>query len=130
MASAGTNDGNGGFWNDATPDMWPDWVQINFSGAKTIDRVVVYSVQDNYQSPVEPTDLQAFAFYGLTDFSVQGWNDALGWLTLATVTDNHFVRRSVAFTAFTTDRIRIQVNNALDTWSRITEIEAWSAPGP
>ena len=53
---AGANWGNGGGWADATANNFPDWVQINFSGSKTIDHVVVYTVQDNWQSPVEPTD--------------------------------------------------------------------------
>ena len=53
---AGANPGNGGYWNDATPNVLPDSVQIVFNGSKTIDRVVVYSLQDNYLNPVEPTD--------------------------------------------------------------------------
>jgi hypothetical protein len=32
--------GAGGGWNDATSGTFPDWVQINFNGSKTIDRVV------------------------------------------------------------------------------------------
>ncbi len=53
---AGVNWGNGGGWNDATGNAFPDWVQINFNGSKTINRVVVYTLQDNYTAPVEPTD--------------------------------------------------------------------------
>ena len=53
---AGLNWGHGGGWNDATANTYPDWVQITFNGAKTIDHVVVYTLQDNYASPVEPTD--------------------------------------------------------------------------
>src|SRR5258706_12074509 len=33
--------------------------------------------------------------------------------------------RSVSFTAFTTDRIRVTVTGTTDSWSRLTEIEAW-----
>src|SRR5262249_19305539 len=58
---AGLNAGNGGYWNDATPNTFPDWAQINFNGAKTIDRVVVYTLQDNYLNPVDPTDTQTFS---------------------------------------------------------------------
>ena len=36
---AGLNWGQGGGWNDAHPNVWPDWVQINFSGQKTINQV-------------------------------------------------------------------------------------------
>ena len=48
--------GNGGGWNDATANAFPDWVEIDFNGSKTIDRVIVYTLQDNYPNPIEPTD--------------------------------------------------------------------------
>jgi len=122
---SGAGWGNGGGWNDGTPSVFGDWVQINFNGQKTIDRVVLYTVQDNYQSPVEPTDAMTFSRYGVTDFQVQGWNGT-GWATLATVTGNRLVKRTVSFTSYKTDRIRIVINASADgVWSRITEIEAW-----
>jgi len=122
---SGAGWGNGGGWNDGTPSVFGDWVQINFNGQKTIDRVVLYTVQDNYQSPVEPTDVMTFSRYGVTDFQVQGWNGT-GWATLATVTGNRLVKRTVSFTSYKTDRIRIVINASADgVWSRITEIEAW-----
>ncbi len=121
---AGASFANGGYWNDATPNSFPDWVQINFSGSKSIDHVVVYSVQDNYTNPVEPGDTQTFSLYGITDFTVQGWNGS-AWVVLGTVSGNNLVKRTVSFAPYTTDRIRINVTNALNTWSRITEVEAW-----
>ena len=121
---AGLNPGNGGYWNDATPNTLPDSVQILFDGSKTIDRVVVYSVQDNYLSPVEPTDTQTFSLYGITTFSVDGW-DGANWVTLASVSGNSLVKRSVSFAAYTTDRIRINITGTTDSWSRLTEVEAW-----
>src|SRR6266404_4764613 len=121
---AGLNPGNGGYWNDATPNALPDWVQITFSGAETVDRVVVYSLQDNYLSPVEPTDTQTFSLYGIMGFTVQGW-DGAAWVTLATVSGNNLVKRSVTFAAYTTDRIRINITGTVDWWSRLTEVEAW-----
>ena len=121
---AGVNWGNGGGWIDATANAYPDWVEIDFNGSKTIDHVVVYTVQDNYANPVEPTDTMTFSLYGITDFTVQGWNGA-AWVTLGTVSGNNLVKRTVNFTAYTTDRIRINVTNALTSYSRITEVEAW-----
>jgi hypothetical protein len=41
------------------------------------------------------------------------------------VSGNNLVKRTVNFTATTTDRIRINITNALSSYSRITEIEAW-----
>ena len=121
---AGLNWGNGGGWNDATGAVFPDWVQINFSGPQTIDHVIVYTVQDNYASPVDPPNTLTFTLYGITDFQVQGWNGA-AWVTLGSVGGNNLVKRQVNFAATTTDRIRINVTGALASYSRITEIEAW-----
>ncbi len=118
------NWGNGGGWADGTANVFPDWVQIVFSGSKTIDRVVVYTVQDNYASPVEPTDTMTFSLYGITSFTVQG-RQGSRWITLATVTGNKLVKRTVNFSPFATDRIRINVKGALASYSRITEVEAW-----
>ncbi len=127
---AGTNWGNGGGWNDATAASFPDWVQINFNGNKTIDHVVVYTVQDNYGNPIEPTDTLTFTQYGVTGFTVQGWTGST-WITLATISGNNLVKRTVNFNAYTTSRIRINVTAALASYSRITEIEAWgTSAGP
>ncbi|MGH7489676.1 MAG: discoidin domain-containing protein, partial [bacterium] len=121
---AGVNWGTGGGWNDATADTFPDWVQINFNGNKTIDHVVIYTVQDNYVNPVEPTDTTMFTLYGVTAFTVQGWTGST-WTTLATVTGNNLVKRTVNFTPYTTSRIRINITSALASYSRITEVESW-----
>lgn len=44
--AAGTGWGSGGGWNDNTGGTWPDWLQVTFNGQKTIDRVVVTTLQD------------------------------------------------------------------------------------
>ena len=105
--------------------MFPDWIQVNFTGTRTIDRVVVYSVQDNYLTPVEPTNTMTFSLRGISDFNVQGFNGST-WVTLATISGNRLVKRSVTFPPFATDRIRVNIGNALgNKWSRVTEVEAW-----
>jgi hypothetical protein len=121
---AGLNWGNGGGWNDATSAIYPDWVQVNFSGTKTIDHVIVYTVQDNYASPVDPSGAMTFTLYGITAFQVQGWNGS-AWVTLGSAAGNNLVKRQVNFAATATDRIRINVTGAMAGFSRITEIEAW-----
>jgi hypothetical protein len=122
----GAGFGAGGIWEDANAYTFPDWVQVQFAAPQTIDRVVVYSMQDAYSRPVEPTDTMTFRSYGVTDFSVQAWNGA-AWTTLATVAGNNLVKRTVTFAPTTTDRIRVVIANALNGYSRIAEIEAWSA---
>jgi hypothetical protein len=131
---AAVNDGirtgpTNGFWADGTASTFPDSVQILFNGSKTIDRVIVYSIQDAYTSPVEPTDVMTFSLYGLVDFTVEGWNGS-AWVTLGTVTGNNLVKRTVTFAAFATDRIRVNVTNALASYSRIVEIEALDPTAP
>jgi glucose/arabinose dehydrogenase len=118
--------GNGGGWNDATPNGFPDWLEVDFAGARTIEEVDVFSVQDNYQAPVEPASGQTFNFYGLTDFQVQYWTGA-AWATVpgGTVSGNTLVWSRVTFAPLTTTRIRILITGALNTWSRVTEIEAY-----
>ena len=53
-----TRSGIDSYWTDDTTDEFPDVVQINFFGNKTIDRVVVYSVQEelNNFGGIDPTD--------------------------------------------------------------------------
>ncbi len=99
-------------------------MSISFNGSKTIDRVVVYTLQDNYTAPVEPTDSMTFSLYGITAFTVQG-RQGTKWITLATVSGNNLVKRTVTFAPFTTSQIRIRITAALASFSRITEIEAW-----
>jgi len=117
---------NGGGWMDGTRSVFPDWLQVKFNGTKTIDRVVIYSVQDNFVNPVEPTDTMTFSLYGLSDFLVQGFN-GMSWVTLATVSGNNRVKRAVTFTPYATDRIRVLANRGGGGYSRMTEIEAWTA---
>jgi len=122
---AGLNWGNGGGWNDATANTFPDWVQINFSGTQSINQVIVYTLQDNFANPVDPSATLTFTQYGVTDFQVQGWNGT-AWITLGSVSGNNLVKRTVSFAAFSTNRIRINITAALASYSRITEIEAWT----
>ena len=128
---SGTGWGAGGGWNDGTSGVFPDWVQIDFNGSKTIDHIVLYTLQDNYLSPVEPTDTMTFSVWGITAFNVQGWNGS-AWVTLGTVSGNNLVKRTVTFTPFVTTRVRINITAALGSYSRIIELEAWgtAAVGP
>ncbi len=124
----GLNWGQGGGWNSATANAFPDWVQITFNGQKTIDQVIVYTLQDNYANPVDPPANMTFTLYGVTGFQVQGWSGS-AWVNLgAAVSGNNLVKRPVNFAAFTTNMIRVNITAALDSYARIVEIEAWT-PG-
>ena len=125
----GQNWGAGGGWNDATYNNYPDWVQITFDGQKTIDEIDVFTLQDAYTAPIDPTSTLAFTKYGVTAFDVQYWTGT-DWVTVSggAITGNNLVWRKITFPAVTTDRIRVQVNASLAGFSRIVEIEAYAAP--
>lgn len=69
---SGANWGNGGGWNDASVDAWPDTLQVNFSGTKTLSEIDVYTVQDAYISPQGPTAAMSFSLYGITEIEAYG----------------------------------------------------------
>ncbi len=125
----GQNWGAGGGWNDGTPGAFPDWLEVDFNAAYSIDHINVFSVQDAYLTPIEPAAGMTFTAYGLTAFDVQYW-DGTAWVTApgGAIAGNTLVWRTVTFTPITTQKIRLVVNNALNTWSRITEVEAFTAP--
>ena len=122
----GSNWGAGGGWNDGTVNAYPDWVQIDFSSSQTINEIDVFTLQDNYSTPVTPTLAMTFNQYGITDFQVQYWTGA-AWADVpgGNVTGNRNVWRQFTFANITTCKIRVLVNNSLASYSRIVEIEAY-----
>jgi hypothetical protein len=120
------------YWNDATPRTFPDWLEVDFNGPKTLSEVDVFSVQDNFQSPVEPTPTMTFTLYGLRDFEVQYWTGS-AWAPIpgGTVTNNNLVWRKITFIALSTSKIRVSVSATADgVWSRIEEVEAYASTSP
>ena len=87
----------------------------------------VFSVQDNYASPVEPTAGMTFTRYGLVNFTVQYW-DGTQWLAVpgGIVSGNTLVWRQLTFAPLTTTKIRVLITGTSDSWSRVTELEAYS----
>jgi hypothetical protein len=115
-------------WKDATQNSYPDSLQVAFTGAKAIERVDVFMLQDDYANAVEPTPTMTFTRYGITAFDVQTWNGST-WVTVpgGSVRANNRVWRTFTFPAIVTDRIRVLVNDALNGYSRIVEVEAWGS---
>lgn len=118
--------GAGGGWNDGTLNAYPDWLAIQFNSAKTLDEVDVFSMQDNFTTPVEPTPTMTFTTWGLRSFEIQYW-DGSAWVPIpgASVVNNNLVWRKVTFTPVTTTAIRLFINAALNGSSRVMELEAW-----
>ena len=98
----------GGAWMDATANAFPDWVEVPFNGSKTIDEVDVFSLQDAWANPSEPTATLTFTAYGLADFTVQYWTGT-AWQAVpgGVIRDNTLVWRSLTFAAVTTTKIRV-----------------------
>ncbi|HSK71746.1 MAG TPA: discoidin domain-containing protein [Pyrinomonadaceae bacterium] len=113
-------------WRDETMDVFPDWLQIDFNGSKTIDQINVYAVTDDYWNPVDPDENTVATLYGITSFDVQYWNGS-GWITVpnGSITNNDKALKKIVFSPITTSRIRVVVKDAL-RYSRIVEVEAWS----
>ena len=118
--------GAGGGWNDATPGF-PDWFRVDFSGAKTINQIDVFSVQDNVMAPIEPTAALTFSRYGITDFQLEYWTGS-GWAAIpgGAVTGNRLVWKQVVFAPVTTTAVRIYITGSMDGWSRLAEVEVYS----
>jgi len=115
------------YWNDASPRAFPDWLEIDFNGTKTISEIDVFAVQDNFQSPIEPTLTTTFTLYGLRNFEVQYWTGT-EWAAVpgGTIANNNLVWRQFIFTPLDTTKIRVLVSAVADgVWSRIAEVEAY-----
>jgi hypothetical protein len=121
--------GKGGVWVDQTYKQYPDWIQVAFSSAKTIDRIDVFTVPDDVATTVDPAPTKIFTLYGITAFDVQYWSGS-AWITVpgGSVTGNNLVWRTFSFPAVSTDRIRVVANAATSYgFSFVCELQAWAA---
>jgi hypothetical protein len=68
-----------------------------------------------------------FTKFGLVDFQVQ-YRNGSAWVDVpgGNITGNNLVWRRISFPPVSTDAVRVVVNRAVDTWSRIAELEVWS----
>jgi len=121
----GNDWGSGGGWNDGTRATWPDTLEVNFGVTRSIDQIRVYTLQNNWQNAVEPTETTSASAEGILDFTVEYWN-GLAWVAVpgGNVTGNDKAMRTFAFPTITTTKIRVVVTNARNNWSRIVEVEA------
>ena len=119
--------GSGTGWNDGTPNAGPDWLEIHFASAQPINEIDVFSLQDAYTAPIEPVLGQTFSLYGVTDFQCGTWTGTQ-WALVpgGSVAGNTQVWRQLLFSPITTTAIRITVTGTVDTWTRLTEVEAYA----
>jgi hypothetical protein len=123
----GTPYGGGGTWSDGTGNVFPDWVQVDFAGAKTIEKIDVIALQDNRSAPVEPTPTLTCTGCPL-DFTVQYWTGT-SWQAVpnGVVRNNTLVWRVFTFAPLTTSKIRVLVERSATGWAELAEIEAYTA---
>jgi len=125
----GWGTGTGG-WNDGTRGLFPDSLEIDFASAKAIDEINVFTLQNNWTTAGQPTLTTPATGEGILDFDVQYWNGS-AWVTVpsGSVTGNDKAWRQFLFSAITTTKIRVVVNNSRNNYSRIVEVEAFGAGG-
>jgi subtilisin family serine protease len=123
--------GANGVWIDGTPGGFPDWVEVQLAGARTIDQIDVFTLQDAFTAPVEPTT-GMISSLGVRDFALQYWTGA-AWVTVpgGSITGNQQVWRTVTFAPVTTTRIRVLITgvNHPAGYAYLTELEAYEAGG-
>ncbi len=128
----GANWEAGGGWNDSTRSVWPDNLDVAFSGgAKTISEIRVYTLQNNFRSPVSPDENTDASLYGILDFQVQTWNGA-AWETLSggNISGNTKALRVITLgTPITTTKVRVLITNGRVYYSRIVELECYGTAG-
>ncbi|HEY8011755.1 MAG TPA: IPT/TIG domain-containing protein, partial [Rudaea sp.] len=117
-----------GGWEDATVGVFPDWAKIDFMNAQVVHAVTVWTLQDSATSP-PPGDSTTFSKWGLTAFDIQAWNGT-GWTTVASVTGNNLVKRTVTFAPVSTIMLRVVCNASMDGYSRLVEVQAWGIAAP
>jgi hypothetical protein len=118
-------------WSDATNSRYPDWVQVDFSGFKTINIINVFTLQDDDRLGQPITKTETFSQWGIQNFTVQ-CRQSGSWVTIPNglVMSNNRVWREFTFSPITTDAIRVIVTKSLAYplfYSRIQEVEAWEA---
>lgn len=134
MGLAWGNTSLSGGWNDDTENAFPDWLQVEFNGPKTLGKVEVFTLHPAYENgvsnrPPKPQGASLtteFTRAGLTDFRVQYW-DGKEWKPIpgAVASGNRKIRRQFLFEPIVTSKIRLEVTGAMNGYSRVTEFEAW-----
>jgi hypothetical protein len=123
---AGYQWGQGGGWNDATRNAFPDSLTVTLARQYSIGRVAVYTLQDAFGSPVEPSPAQTCMLYGVRDFTVEVLT-ASGWQQTATVTGNTLCARDVPFSPVRGTAVRVNVTASWDgLYSRVIELEVYN----
>jgi hypothetical protein len=125
LRAVGTEWGNiTGGWND--DGTLPSWLEVEFNSTYKINQIDVITLQDAYNSPSTETLDMTFTAYGITDFVVEYW-DGDSWEQVGSAVSNNKVWRQFTFPTVTTNKIRLYITGASGGYSRVVELEAWTA---
>ncbi|MGB2999089.1 MAG: discoidin domain-containing protein [Phycisphaerae bacterium] len=104
-------------WIDGTPKEFPDWLQVNFAGKKTITAVIVFV--NNYHR------WKAFET-GVSDCDLQVW-DGADWKTVGSVEGNKKgIISYVLKEPVQTEKMRLMIKDSNDhLHSAVMEVQAW-----
>jgi len=104
-------------WIDGTPKEFPDWLQVDFAGKKTITAVIVFV--NNYHL------WKAFET-GISDCDLQVW-DGADWKTVGSVAGNKKgVISYVLKEPVQTEKMRLMIKDSNDhVHSAVMEVQAW-----
>jgi PKD domain-containing protein len=118
----GSSDG----WNDGTPHVFPDWIEVDFARVHRINWINVFTLPDDFNNAGDRDINDKFSQYGITDFNVEYWNGRT-WRTVpgGAIRGNRNIWRTISFPPIATDKIRVVVLNSIDGETRITQIEAF-----
>lgn len=124
-------------WRDNTVAM-PDWLQVNFSGTKTINQINLFLTPNLTSHPSTPTTAYSLATLAtnmintagnLRGFTLEYWTGA-AWAAIpnsepsTTVSNNSRMWIEFKFPNISTDRIRLNATDSSDGYTRVSEIEA------
>jgi hypothetical protein len=99
------------------------WLDIHFNRSKYVDRVELFSVQDNFQHPVDPSDTMTFSQFGVTAGKIYGANDGSDLVYLGNFSGNNKVKCTVFLNPTTLDRIRIVITGVSSGYARLAEVQ-------
>lgn len=125
---AGWGQGTGGWNSDySAGSNTPQWLEVTFSGPKTINRIDVITLANSGNRGSEPTLDLVFTDEGIRNFEVQTW-DGSAWVTQGSVTSNDKVWRQFFFAPVTTTKVRVYITLYNSNYARVVEFEAWEGP--
>lgn len=102
-------------WQDATADTFPDTLTINFGTARTIDKLVLYTLD----SATQPASTA-----GVRDYTVNYW-DGANWKLLTSVSGNTQGTITSSFGPINTSQLQINITAANASTSNVVQVQAF-----